>query len=157
MCGQLPIRINNICPNHSYCVVAFVQPLAGTHISSLCDPILLLGRLPRLSLRLLPLTGLLRILFVLCTAGKGADNLPIRTDNICLNHSYWAACHCSTTGDVALDACNSKQNSLGTYFPSLCDPKWQLGRPARISRRLHPHLEQLPWFCITIWTPMFSV
>ena len=29
--------------------------------------------------------------------------------------------------------------SLGTYFSSLCDPKWQLGRHPRLSRRLHPH------------------
>ena len=29
--------------------------------------------------------------------------------------------------------------SLGTSFSSLCDPKWQLGRHPRLSRRLHPH------------------
>ena len=97
-----------------------------------------LGRPPRLSLRLLPLTGTLRRCFVLYTFSKGADNLPIRTDKMCPNHSYCAACHCSTTRDVALDAFNSKLFSLGTYFSSLCDPKWQLGRPPRLSRRLLP-------------------
>ena len=111
----------------------------GTYFSSLCDPKLHLGRPPRLSLRLLPLTGTLRRCFVLYTFSKGADNLPIRTDKMCPNHSYCAACHCSTTRDVALDAFNSKLFSLGTYFSSLCDPKWQLGRHPRLSRRLHPH------------------
>ena len=120
--------------------------------SGLCDPKLHLGRPPRLSLRLLPLTGTLRRCFVLYTFSKGADNLPIRTDKMCPNHSYCAACHCSTTRDVALDAFNSKLFSLGTYFSSLCDPNWQLGRHPWVSRRLHPnlHLEQLPWFCIAI-------
>ena len=87
-----------------------------------------LGRPPRLSLRLLPLTGTFRRCFALYTFSKGADNLPIRTDKMCPNHSYCAACHCSTTRDVALDAFNSKLFSLGTYFSSLCDPKWQHGR-----------------------------
>ena len=97
-----------------------------------------LGRSPRLSLRLLPLTGTLRRCFVLYTFSKGADNLPIRTDKMCPNHSYCAACHCSTTRDVALDAFNSKLFSLGTYFSSLCDPKLHLGRPPRLSLRLLP-------------------
>ena len=66
-----------------------------------------LGRPPRLSLRLVPLTAPLRRCFVLYTFSKGADILPIRTDNVCPNHSYCAACHCSTTCDVALDAFNS--------------------------------------------------
>ena len=95
--------------------------------------------LPRLIVRLLSLTAPLRRCFVLYTFSKGADNLPIRTDKMCPNHSYCAACHCSTTRDVALDAFNSKLFSLGTYFSSLCDPKWQLGRHPRLSRRLHPH------------------
>ena len=73
------------------------------------------------------------------TFSKGADNLPIRTDKMCPNHSYCAACRCSTTGDVALDAFNSKLFSVGTYFSSLCDPKCQLARHPRLSRRLHPH------------------
>ena len=111
----------------------------GTSFSSLCDPNLHLGRPPRLSVRLLPLTGTFRRCFVLYTFSKGADNLPIRTDKMCPNHSYCAACHCSTTRDVALGAFNSKLFSLGTYFSSLCDPKWQLGRHPRLSRRLHPH------------------
>ena len=109
------------------------------YFSGLCDPKLHLGRHPRLSLRLLPLTGTLRICFVLYTFTKGADNLPICTDKMCPNPLYCAACHCSTARDVALDACNSKLFFLGTYFSSLCDPKWQLGRHPRLSRRLHPH------------------
>ena len=95
--------------------------------------------LPRLTVRLLSLTAPLRRCFVLYTFSKGADNLPIRTDKMCPNHSYCAACHCSTTRDVALDAFNSKLFSLGTYFSSLRDPKRQLGRHPRLSRRLHPH------------------
>ena len=101
-----------------------------------------LGRPPRLSLRLLPLTGTLRRCFVLYTFSNGADNLPIRTDKICPNHSYRAACHGSTTRDVALDAFNSKLFSLGTYFSSLCDPKLHLGRhpwPYTHSR-MHRHM-----------------
>ena len=92
--------------------------------------------LPRLTVRLLSLTAPLRRCFVLYTFSKGADNLPIRTDKMCPNHSYCAACHCSTTRGVALDAFNSKLFSLGTYFSSLCDPKWQLGRHPRLSRHV---------------------
>ena len=83
--------------------------------------------LPRLAVRLLSLTAPLRRCFVLYTFSKGADNLPIRTDKMCPNHSYCAACHCSTTRDVALDAFNSKLFSLGTYFSSLCDLNLHLG------------------------------
>ena len=56
--------------------------------------------LPRLTVRLLSLTAPLRRCFVLYTFSKGADNLPIRTDKMCPNHSYCAACHCSTTRDM---------------------------------------------------------
>ena len=126
----LPIRTDNICPNRSYCAAcrcsttgdvaldAFNSKLfsLGSYFSSLCDPKLHLGRHPRLSLRFLPLTGTLRRCFVLYTFSKGADNLPIRTDKMCPNHSYCAACHCSTTRDVALDAFNSKLFFFGHLF-----------------------------------------
>ena len=92
------------------------RPHFGTYFSGPGDPKLHLGRPPRLSLRFLPLTGTLRRCFVLYTFSKGADNLPIRTDKMCPNHSYCAACHCSTTRDVALDAFNSKLFFFGHLF-----------------------------------------
>ena len=104
----------------------------------MCGPKFHLGRPPRLSLRLLPLTAPLRICFVLYTFRHGADNLPTRTDKICPNHSYRVACHCSTTGDVALDAFNSKLFSSGTQSSSLCGSKLHIGQPPRLSLRLLP-------------------
>ena len=103
--------------------------------------------LPRLTVRLLSLTAPLRRCFVLYTFSKGADNLPIRTDKMCPNHSYCAACHCSTTRDVALDAFNSNLFSSGTYLSSLCDPKWQLGRHPRPHTHscMHRHVLCLGW------------
>ena len=92
------------------------RPHFGTYCSSLCGPTLQLGRPPRLCVRLLPLTGPVRRCFVLCTFSKGADKLPIRTDNSCPKRSYCAACHCSTTGDVALDAFDSKLVLFGHLF-----------------------------------------
>ena len=130
-----PIRTDEICPNHSYCVAchwsttgdvalgAFNSKFffgAGTQISSLCGPKFHLGLPPRLSLRLLPLTGTLRRCFVFYTFSKGADNLPIRTDKMCPNHSHCAACHCSTTRDVAVDAFNSKRFFLWAPIFRVC-------------------------------------
>ena len=103
-----------LCENNG--IISF--PYENSHFlvvtSSLCHPNsaslrskLHIEPLPRLTIRLLSLTAPLRRCFVLYTFSKGADNLPIRTDKMCPNHSYCSACRCSTTGDVALDAFNS--------------------------------------------------
>ena len=42
---------------------------------------------------------------------------------MCPNHSYGAACHCSTTRDVALDAFNSKLFFFGHLFFEFVWPK----------------------------------
>ena len=70
---------------------------------------------------------------------------------MCIRDRYCAACHCSTTRDVALDAFNSKLFFLGTYFSSLCDPKLHLGRPPRLSLRLPPLTGALH-ICFVLYT-----
>ena len=107
LCGQTVLEVilfSLFCIFVSFCVL-FLSFFVTFRVCVTQN--LHLGRPPRLSLRLLPLTGTLRRCFVLYTFSKGADNLPIRTDKMCPNHSYCAACHCSTTRDVALDAFNS--------------------------------------------------
>ena len=111
----------------------------GTYFSSLCDPKLHLGRPPRLSLRLLPLTAPLRRCFVLYTFSK------VRTTYRSALTKCAQITHIVPPVTVQLLAMwlsmHLIQNffPLGTYFSSLCNPKWQLGRPPRLSRRLHPH------------------
>ena len=94
-----------------------------------------LGRLPRLTLRLLPRTAPLSRCFVFHTFWHRADNLPICTDKICPNRSYCVACRCSTTGDVPLDAFNSIF-SLGTQISSLCGPNLHLEPLPRLTLHL---------------------
>ena len=103
----------------------------GTYVSSLCDPRLHRGRPPRLSLRLLPLTGTLRnALFCTLLAKVLTTYRSALTKCAQITHiaspvtlqppAMWLSMHVI-------------QNffSLGTYFSSLCDPKWQLGRLPR--------------------------